>query len=255
MINVSEDAWNRYNDGLTKLNDITKGKVSDYIETHEVDSYEGRRALIDYCYALVTKYGEAAAELACQMYDAMSELEGANVEPAEPAELSTYEQVAKAVNGTMSNVLRFEVTAAAIARCVKLAGQDTTLKNAARDKAYFAWIPVGDTCPFCLAIAAEGWNIASEKAMSGGHAKHIHGNCNCSYAIKHKQDTNYKSYNPQKYQDIMSQAEGTTEEEKLNSIRRMEYDKNAAKIRAQKRSAYEKHKELESSEAEEVDVN
>ncbi len=255
MVSISKEVWQNYIDGLEKVCEEAKALAKKYIETHEVDSDEGRRSLIEYCYGLSVKYGEAASEFACQMYDAISELEGAEVDPAEPAEPATYQETAKAVNGTMKNLLRAEITAAAIGRLVKLCGQDTTLNNAIRDKAFFAWIPVGDTCPFCLGIAAEGWKRASQKALDGGHAIHIHGNCNCAYTIKHKEDTEYKSYEPGFYQEIFENAEGNTPEEKLNSIRRIAYDKNKAKIRAQKRSAYQKSKELESSEAEEINVN
>ncbi len=253
-MNITNETWDRYSSALEKLDEITKGKVSDYIETHDIDSYEGRNQLIEFCYALVSTMGEAAAELACQMYDAVSELEDAFKDFAEPADVASYDDVAKAVNGTIGNLLRAEITAAAMGRLVKMAAQDTTLKNAIRDQAFFAWIPIGDTCPLCLSIAAEGWNKATSKALSGGHAKHIHGNCNCNYAIKHQKTTEYQSYNPAQYQEVMEQAEGSTEEDRMNSIRRMFYDQNSAKIRAQKRAAYEKRKELDSSEAEEISV-
>ena len=252
---INEDVWRNYIEGLDKVDKKVKTEVLKYLTSHDVDSPEGREAFIDFCYGLVTKYGEAATEFACQMYDAISELEEADVDFAEPAETATYSDVAKAVNGTMKNVLRAEIVAAAMGRLVKLAGQDTTLQNAIRDRAYFAWIPLGDTCPFCLGIAAEGWKIASERALSGGHAEHIHGNCNCSYSIKHKESTKYPFYDPGKYQLIFENAEGDTEEEKLNSVRRIAYNKNKEKINAQKRSAYERTKELNSSEAEEIDVN
>ena len=252
---ISERAWRNYINGLDWVDKRVKASVLKYLETNEVDSPEGRNAFITFCYGLVTKYGEAATEFACEMYDAISELEGADVPLAMPAETATYSDVAKAVNGTMKNVLRAEIVAAAMGRLVKLAGQDTTLQNAIRDKAYFAWIPLGDTCPFCLSIAAEGWKVASERALSGGHAEHIHGNCNCSYSIKHKENTSYPFYDPAKYQLIFENAEGDTEEEKLNSVRRIAYNKNKDKINAQKRSAYERTKELNSSEAEEIDVN
>ena len=245
MVSISKEVWQNYINGLEKVSEKAKEEAQKYIETHEVDSEEGRNA----------KYGEAASEFACQMYDAISELEGAEVDPAEPAEPATFQETAKAVNGTMKNLLRLEITGAAIGRLVKLCGQDTTLKNAIRDRAFFAWIPVGDTCPFCLSIAAEGWQRASQNALKGGHAEHIHGNCNCAYTIKHDEETVYKSYDPSYYQELFDNAEGSTEEEKLNSIRRMAYDKNSAKIRAQKRSAYQKSKELESSQAEEINVN
>lgn len=252
---ITEKVWRNYIDGLEKVDSKVKAETLKYLSTHDVDSEEGRNAFIAYCYGLVTKYGEAASEFACQMYDAISELEGAEVDFAEPADTASYQEVAKAVNGTMKNLLRAEIVAAAMGRLVKLSGQDTTLKNAIRDKAYFAWIPLGDTCPFCLGIAAEGWKRASESALNGGHAEHIHGNCNCSYTIKHKETTSYPFYDPNKYQELFANAEGDTEEEKLNSVRRIAYNKNKDKINAQKRSAYERTKELNSSEAEEINVN
>lgn len=252
---VSKKVWQKYIDGLEKVSQKAKDLTMKYIETHDVDSPEGREALIRYCYGLSVKYGEAASEFACQMYDAISELEGAAVPTAEPAEPATWSDTAKAVNGTMKNLLRVEVCGAAIYRLVKMCGQDTTLNNAIRDRAYFAWIPSGDTCPFCLSIASEGWKRASKTALEGGHAEHIHGNCNCAYAIKHDKDTDYKSYDPEAYQEIFDDADGTTEEEKLNSVRRMAYDKNKEKINAQKRSAYQRSKELESSAAEEINVS
>lgn len=252
---ISKEVWKNYIDGLDKVDATVKLLVMKYIETHDIEEDGGRDALIAYCYGLTVKYGEAAAEFACQFYDAVSELEEAYVDPAEPAEPPSIDEVAKTVNGTLKYVMALEVTSAAIGRLVKRTGQDTTLKNAIRDGAFYAWIPSGDTCAFCLSIAAEGWKKATAKALAGGHAEHIHGNCNCAYSIKHNKETKYSSYDPSEYQEIMSQAEGSTQEEKLNSIRRMFYDENSAKIRAQKRNAYETHKELESSEAEEIDVN
>ena len=252
---ITKDEWTNYINGLEIISTKVKELTQKYIETHEVDSDEGRRALIDFCYGISTKYGEAAAEFACEMYDAISALEGAEVGFAEPAEPATYQDVAKAVNGTMKNLLRAEITAAAVSRLVKLAGQDTTLQNAIRDGAFYAWIPVGDTCPFCLSIAAEGWQRASQRALKGGHAEHIHGNCNCAYSIKHEESTKYNFYKPEAYEKIFDKAEGDTEEEKLNSVRRMAYQKNKDRINAQKRSNYEKSKELESSEAEEINVD
>ena len=103
---ITEDVWRNYIEGLDKVDKKVKAEVLKYLTTHEVDSPEGREAFIDFCYGLVTKYGEAATEFACEMYDAISELEEADVDYAEPAETAAYTDVAKAVNGTMKNVLR-----------------------------------------------------------------------------------------------------------------------------------------------------
>ena len=251
---ISKRIWERYIKGLSQVSDKAKQLILDYLKNHPIETEDDRAALIDYAYGVSTKYGEAAAEFACQMYDAETAYEGATAEPAEPAEPATYGDVAKAVNGTLKYVLYAEVVSSAVSRLVKRTGQDTTLKNAIRDKAYFAWIPSGDTCVFCLSIAAEGWKRATAAALAGGHADHIHGNCDCAYATKHEKETVYSSYEPETYREMFSDAEGDTEEEKLNSVRRMVYQENKDRINEQKRSAYERTQALESSEAEEVDV-
>lgn len=253
-MNISTEIWKKYINGLSKVSDQAKKLILKYLESHQIETYEDRQAFIDYCYGISVKYGEAAAEFACQMYDAESAYEGVTVPPAEPAPTAKMSEVAKAVNGTLGFMLA-EVTASAIGRLVKRTGQDTTLQNAIRDKAYYAWIPMGDTCPFCLSIAAEGWQRATAKALAGGHAEHIHGNCDCAYATKHNKDTTYSAYNPDKYEKMYDSAEGDTEEDKLNYMRRQAYANNKERINEQKRTAYEKHKELDDSEAEEIDVN
>ena len=253
-MNISTEIWKKYINGLSKVSDQAKKLILKYLESHQIETYDDRQAFIDYCYGISVKYGEAAAEFACQMYDAESAYEGVTVPPAEPAPTAKMSEVAKAVNGTLGFMLA-EVTASAIGRLVKRTGQDTTLQNAIRDKAYYAWIPMGDTCPFCLSIAAEGWQRATAKALAGGHAEHIHGNCDCAYATKHNKDTTYSAYNPDKYEKLYDSAEGDTEEEKLNYMRRQAYATNKERINEQKRTAYEKHKELDDSEAEEIDVN
>ena len=256
MAKVSKKVWKRYSEGLDRVNAKAKELIEQYINTHDITTDDGRAELIRYAHGIATKYGEAAAEYACQMYDAVTALEGETLPPAEPAETATYSETAKAVNGTLKYVLAAEMVGTAVGRLVKMAGQDTTLKNAIRDKAYFAWIPEGDTCAFCLMIAAEGWKRATAAALAGGHADHIHGNCNCAYAIRHESSTEYAAYDPGKYQAIMDDAEGSTEEEKFNSIRRANYAEHKDEINEQKRMTYRERAEiLNSSAATETDVD
>ena len=106
---------------------------------------------------------------------------------------------------------------------VKQCAADTTLQNAERDGAEFAWIPNGDSCAFCEMLASRGWQRISKRSLKDGHAEHIHANCKCEYAIRFDSKTNYKGYNPDKYKEEFENAEGDTWEEKLNSIRRERY--------------------------------
>ena len=215
---------------------------------------EAAQQVIEYANSLVMKYGEASAALACEMYDAISLAEGAEVLAAIPADLPAYGEVAKAVNGTIK-LNNIEIIAGAVERLVKMPGADTMLNNAKRDGAEWAWIPSGDTCMFCITLASRGWQPASKIVMDGGHAEHIHANCDCTFAIRHDLTTNISGYNPDKYLAMYENADGRTPQDKINAMRREAYAENKEKINAQKRTAYQKRKELNSSKAEELEVN
>ena len=128
---------------------------------------------------------------------------------------------------------------------VKQAGADTTLRNALRDGAEFAWVPAGDTCAFCLTLASRGWQRASKKAVKGGHAEHIHSNCDCTYAIRFDGKGGVAGYDPDKYRAMYDAAEGDTPREKINAMRRENYAEHREEINAQKRAAYAERKERE----------
>jgi hypothetical protein len=171
-----------------------------------------------------------------------------------PAPTAKYGEVAKAVYGTKLQSSDPNVMANAIGRMVKLAGVDTMQQNALRDGAEWAWIPSGDTCAFCLTLASRGWQRASKEAIKNGHAEHVHANCDCTYAIRFSSDLNVEGYDPDEYKTLYDSKSGTPEE-KINAMRRQFYAENKEIINEQKRSAYEKRKELNSSEAEEINVD
>jgi hypothetical protein len=245
--------WRKYIDDLRKVNDAAAQSVLKYMATHEIIDPDQVDDLIRYCYGLATKYGEAASELAAQMYDALAVATGATVAPAVPAPTATYAETAKAINGTLKTGNE-EIVAGAVGRMVKMAGVDTTMQNALRDGAEWAWIPVGDTCAFCITLASRGWQRASKKAIRGGHAEHIHANCDCTYAIRFD-DSEVEGYDPRVYEDMYYDADGSTPEQRINAMRREAYARNSEEINAQKRSAYAKRQERESSAAEEINAD
>lgn len=224
---IPQTSWTDYIDRLSRINQKAGELMRKYIEQHGTGDAE---ALIRYAHALVTKYGEGSAELACQMYDAAAEASGVALPPAEPAQTASREEVAKMVNGNRNSPPNLQ---SGVSRLVKQAAADTTLKNAARDGAEWAWVPHGDTCPFCIMLASNGWQKASKKALEGGHAKHIHANCNCEYAVRFDSRTTVAGYDQEKYLAQWQEAGGD-----LNEMRRMQYARNRVKINAQKRAAY-----------------
>ena len=225
---ITARTWNEYIARLSKLNEKAGQQMAEYVAAHGT---EDGPALIAYANALVTKYGEGSAELACQMYDALAEASKANLPAAEPAATAEYGEVARMVNATkhqnpanLPNGVR---------RLVKRAGADTTLHNAIRDGAEWAWVPHGDTCPFCIMLASNGWQKASAKLLKGGHAEHIHANCDCEFAVRFDGSTNVAGYDPEKYLR-QYRAAGSD----VNAMRRIDYAAHRERINAQKRAAY-----------------
>ena len=232
---ISERAWTKYVQRLSKLDKRAGDAMAKYIAKYGTEDTEG---LIVYANALVTKYGEGSAELAAQMYDEMAAAAEVSVPPAEPAEVASPMEVAKAIYGTLSSPPSMK---GAVSRMVKQAGADTTLKNALRDGAEFAWVPGGMGCAFCLTLASRGWQRASEKAIKGGHAQHIHAHCRCNYAIRFDSRTNVAGYDPDKYLRMYEGTEGNTPREKINSMRRAQRDETKELVNAQQREAYAAH--------------
>ena len=225
---ISAKTWNEYITRLSRLNQKAGQLMREYIDRHgTADTAD----LIAYAYGLVTKYGEGSAELACQMYDALAEAQGALVPAAEPAETASYNEVARMVNVTKDqNPANLPN---GVSRLVKRAGADTSLRNAARDGAEWAWVPHGDTCPFCITLASNGWQNASDKVLKGGHAQHVHANCDCEFAIRFDHRTTVAGYDPDKYLAQYNAAGGD-----INAMRRIDYAARKDAINAQKRAAY-----------------
>lgn len=201
-------------------------------------------------YRIATKYGEASAALSALMYDSIAELSGAVVPAAQVAQTVTAGEVAKAIYGASTFSQNDDYISGIVGRMVKQAGADTTLQNARRDGAEFAWISVGDTCAFCELLSANGWQHASADTIKGNHAEHIHANCDCQFAIRFNSNTSIDGYRPNT--KLYDETPGRTMEEKANAIRRQNYAKNKDEINEQKRITYAKRtEELNSSEAEE----
>lgn len=242
---ISDATWTtQYIGRLRAVNNAAADKMRKYLEKHMIVTLKDWNALIDYAYAVSTKYGETAASIAAEFYDSVAKASGAQLSAAVPAPTATYSEVARSIRGTgkSGNTV---MMASAISRLVKMAGVDTTMQNALRDGAEWAWIPRGDTCAFCFTLASRGWQRASEKAVKNGHAEHIHANCDCTYAVRFDSDTNVEGYDPDAYLEVYLNAEGRKPEDRINTLRRTLYAENRDEINAQKRAAYAKRKERE----------
>ena len=213
---------------MSQISQKAADMLEAWISKHGTDD---KQALIDYAYSLTGRYGQAAGALACQMYEATAAALGAVVQTAEMAELPERWEVAKAVQGTMKqSQAKIPDT---VARLVKQVGADTTLKNARRDGAQFAWIPHGDTCAFCVTLASRGWQDISKNTLRNGHAEHIHAHCDCEYAVRFDGKSTVAGYDPDKYLEEYNATGGD-----INAMRRIRYQKNKDAINARKRKLY-----------------
>ena len=245
---ISSQAWKKYLETLRKVSDRASTEMLAYIKylvDHGIEGQDQLNMMIDYAFALATKYGEAAASAACDMYDAIMLAEKVVAPAAIPAETATIHEVAKAVNGTRKTG-NPEIVSQSVGRLVKLAGVDTMQQNAIRNGDEWAWIPMGDTCAFCLTLASNGWQRASKKALKGGHAEHVHANCDCTYAVRPAgSNLTVEGYEPEVYLDMYRNADGNTPQERINALRREFYAENKELINEQKRDAYAAKKDAE----------
>lgn len=261
MSTISQAEWKIYIKRMSRLSDKAVEEFRNWVISKGGYSNIARQKLIDYAYALSTKYGEASASLSATAYDAVAAMQKAKVASAVPAEATSYNQVAKTVNGIIKNTGSEDVLTQSVGLMVKAAGQKTTIQNAVRDKAQIAFIPEGDTCVFCMTLAANGWHDASLSDLDkDGEPAHLHANCDCTYGVRFDDSLDYAGYHPEVYEEkydaikasLQADGESVKSKDVLNAWRREVYAENSEEINAQKRDAYEKRKERESSAAEEV---
>lgn len=249
---LSEADWLTYIDNMRKINESAAEALKTWIDFYsrnganflEAIDAQGRN-FFEFATETIRGYSTASSSLAAAMYDRLAELQNAVVAPAGLAPLPTYEEIVQTTLGVAKRSYNVDEVSAALAKLVKLSAADTTLQNVARDRkrgrgkhsgAQFAWIPKGDTCPFCITLASQGWQYQSKWAADN-HAEHIHPNCDCMYAVRFREDFNIAGYNPDKYLREYENA-GDTRNERINKMRRKYYAEHKDKINEQKREAY-----------------
>ena len=215
-MDISSAAFARFSQRMSKIRTTAASAILDILGEFspvlESDP-EQQAAFIDLAYGVVTKYGEASGALSAEMYDAIAELSGVIVPSAIPAETPPYWEIRKTVDGVLKQSHDPNMMAGAIGRQIKKVGTDTMLQNARRDGAQCAWIPHGDSCPFCIMLASRGWEDSNYTV------EHLHANCDCEYCVRFDGKTNVKGYDPDKYKAMYDNAEGDNWREKLKSMR------------------------------------
>ena len=231
--------WQEYIERLRLVNEAAAEEMRAYVRVH---GFGNEAELIQVAHEIATKYGEAAASATCDMYDAIAQFQGVNVKPAEPAAMSTLEEVRDTL---MSALERAPSTIdAETGKLVKKTSTRTMRKNAARDGAQMALIPGGDGCPFCMMLASRGWESARKDSSFDAH---LHKNCQCEYAVRFNGDLNVQGYDPDAIYNEFIDTGARTWNGRMNAMRRANYSKNKDMINAQKRTAYQRRKEQEAN--------
>lgn len=257
---IQQTEWNKYIATLRKINDKAVAELEKFVLDNGGYAYMDRQKLIDYVYGLTMKYGEASAAVSAEMYDSIALAQGAMVPAAIPAETAEYSEVAKTVNGIIKNTGSEAILNQSVGLLVKDAGQKTTIQNARRDGAEIAFYASGDTCAYCIALAGQGWKKASRSQLdSDGQPAHLHANCDCTYAVRFNDSLRYDGYDPDRYARMyydapLQEGQRATSKNRINAMRREFYKENKDKINEQKRDAYAKRQELNSSRATEHDI-
>lgn len=232
-MNIPRKAWTEFARKLAAVNETAAQLMWDWLKVNGTGNLE---AAVQYAFALAETYGEAAAALACEMYDAAALFYGVTVPPAIPADGPIEERLRAAIEKAVEEAP--DTIPAIVGRTVKQQAADTTLQNAQRDGAEWAWVPIGDTCAFCITLASRGWQHQS-KAAKTAHAEHIHNNCDCTYAVRFSKKNGVAGYDPQKYLDMYNNAsDSQIPQDKINAMRREAYAADKDAINAQKRAAY-----------------
>ena len=214
---LNESNFMAYVRKMHQLNELAAQEMQSYIDSFGFDNMS---YLVMKAHQIATKYGEGTSSLATLLYDYLAEHQGAKVPPAAPAPTATMDETWGAVQGALNESEK--KVPDAVSRLVKQAGADTIQQNAARDHAEMAFVPVGQTCAFCMMLASRGWEYVGRNVKS--HAAHIHANCDCQYIVRFNSDEGVEGYDPNKYKRIYYDADpGGSSKDKLNAMRRNLY--------------------------------
>ena len=209
---------------------------------------------------LVERYGLADGEVSAIYYDELMALQGASVPPAaiaEPRTVWAAQDTSDALRHATTPETAREAVGGTTARAVKRCGLETTQNAAVRDKAMWAWVCIGDTCPFCRALGSQGWVHASKAVRSGQHAEHVHANCDCQFVVKPAGSTlEVEGYDPdallEEYRDA---ADGGGWRGHVNAMRRADYTPEYAAARnARRRELYAQARDAGDSPQEAADA-
>ena len=254
---ISSRQWGAYKRAHAEVVKAASERAMDYYDTLPWNDNPdlAMRLMRSFVYDLVEDFGLADGEVSALYYEELMALQGANVPPVELAQ-PTSAWAAQDVEDALRHATTTETARSAVGdvteRHVRRAGRETTMNAAVRDKAMWAWVCIGDTCPFCRTLGSQGWVRASKAVMAGQHAEHVHANCDCDFVVKPAGSVlEVEGYDPDALLDeYRDAAEGKrNSQDAINQMRRDSYTPEYAAARnARRRELYaQAHHEDESA--------
>jgi hypothetical protein len=206
----------QFRDALAAISQLAVDQLDDFIAS--IDLAGGvvtRDALLAFVPALTTRYGEAAALLGAEYYDALRAAAGApGVFLAPLADTVPVEQVQKRVRFGAAHLftdtpeLIVPFLAGAVDKYVKAPARETVIGAAGADPARPRWarVPTGTTtCAWCIVMASRGW-VYTSKTSAGGGSKKFHDNCDCAVVVSFDRTPHLDGYDPDHYRELYSAA-------------------------------------------------
>lgn len=197
---------------LARVNQKAADQMQEFLDKH---GYDNQDWITSVAYELATKYGEAAASVTCDLYDAIAETQGANVPAAEPAKTPTLQETKDVIGYAMRTAPK--TVPAATGKLVKKTSTRTMRKNAARDNAMVALVPSGDGCVFCKMLGSRGWESAR---YTKSFEAHLHNNCRCEYVVRFGNNLRVAGYDPEALLKEFNDTGEKTWPEKMKAVRR-----------------------------------
>ena len=243
-VRMSEEAWNEYIRRLRLLSDDTYNWVMKWLDGLDIAGLSDAEwnRFVNLLYINVVKNGEAAATLSAELFEYMTQNSLENLATVDMFVNDDIRELYRMVYG-VKKYGNPKLIAEGASRYVKLSSVDTVLGNALKYGCEVAWIPHGDTCAFCIALASNGWQPASKKLIKNGHAEHVHANCDCTFAVRYSRDVEVEGYDDgKKYRKIYYDAKGSDSSERIKNLRRELDAENKEEIKKQQHEAYEERK-------------
>jgi hypothetical protein len=178
-----------------------------------------RDALLEFFPELVAAYGDAAAVLGADWYDALRDVPpSAAAFRAALADPASTEQAQGAVRFLVGPLFADEPDPASVLvaltgsaqRLILQAGRDTVATSATRDPVRTGWArqPSGrDTCQFCVLLASRG-AVYGSQAAAGGPGNRYHDHCDCVQVIIRSRSDYPEDYDLELYKRLYAEGAG-----------------------------------------------